>query len=145
VVQPQPEPVPSPVGTTLQQNSRKDPVGLAIIEARTRFDRGQELYKAGFLKRAKEEFDGALDLLLDTASLYPKNGRLDVEIADLADKIHILELAAFKDGDGFSIRNTNAAIDDLENISTFPTDRSQVETRSRKRSGLASARSSNRD
>jgi len=122
VVKPQAEPVPSPVGTTLQQTQKMDPIGLAIMEARSRFDRGEELYKTGFLKRAKEEFDGALDLLLDTASLYPRNGRLEVEIADLADKIHTLELAAFKDGDGFSDqKQEHAAIDDLENISTFPT------------------------
>ena len=66
LVIPQPNPVPSPVGVSLQQDPQIDPVGLVIVEARMRVEHGEELYNSGFLKRAKEEFDGALDLLLDS-------------------------------------------------------------------------------
>jgi membrane-bound lytic murein transglycosylase D len=121
IIAPQAEPVTSPVATTLQRDSRIDPIGLAIVEARVRFERGEELYKEGFMQRAKDEFDAALDLLLDTSTLYPKNARLDREISELAAKVHTLELAAFKDGDGFTNQKQEpAAIDELEHITTFP-------------------------
>ncbi len=121
VVEPHVDPVVSPLGTVLQQNPKIDPVGLAIVEARLRFEHGEELVREGFLKRAKEDFDGALDLLLDSTGLYPNNARLDREITDLTGKIHMYEMTAFKDGDGFTDqKQEHAAIDDLENITTFP-------------------------
>src|SRR6185503_56003 len=117
-----PSPVPAPIGTSIQDKPAIDPIGLAIVEARIRFEHGEELYKQGFLKRAKEQFDGALDLLLDSSASYPNNSRLDREITDMSSRIHVLELAAFKDGDGFTDqRHERAAIDELENITTFPT------------------------
>jgi membrane-bound lytic murein transglycosylase D len=115
------DPVPTPLGTSLQQAPKVDPIGLVIIEARHQFDRGLELYKDGFLQRAKDEFDGAIDLLLDSAALYPNNARLDAEINELASRINTLELAASKDGDGFTNQKPeHAAIDDLGDIPTFP-------------------------
>ena len=114
-------PVPSPVSTTLRSEVRIDPVALAIVEARVRFDRGEELFKAGYLVRAKEEFDGAIDLLLDTAALFPNNRRIDREITDLVAQVHALELSAFKEGDGFTDqKGEHAVIDDLQHIETFP-------------------------
>ncbi len=111
----------SPNGTSIQDKPKIDPVGLIIVEARMRFEHGEDLYKQGFLNRAKEQFDGALDLLLDSSALYSNNPRLDREITDMSSRIHTLELAAFKDGDGFTDqRQERAAIDDLENITTFP-------------------------
>src|SRR5262245_53433109 len=82
-VQTRVEPLPSPVATALEPDLKADPVGLAIVEARSRFKRGEDLYKDGFLKRAKEEFDAAVDLLLETSSLYAKNPSGDREITDL--------------------------------------------------------------
>jgi membrane-bound lytic murein transglycosylase D len=115
-------PIPSEVGSSIQAKPKIDPVGLIIVEARLRFEHGEELYKQGFLQRSKSEFDGALDLLLDSAAMYPNNPRLDREITEMAGRVHVLELAAFKDGDGFTDqRQERAAIDDLENITTFPT------------------------
>jgi membrane-bound lytic murein transglycosylase D len=127
VVPPQPivttpaQPVPSPVATSLPEDAKVDPVGLVIVEARIRFEHGQDLYDQGYLQRAKAEFDGALDLLLDSAAMYPKNPRLDREITDMVNRTHALEMSAFKTGDGFTDQTQeHAAIDDLEAINTFP-------------------------
>lgn len=116
------EPMVSLVGKALLRDPKIDPLGLAIVEARIRFEHGEDLIKQGFLKRAKAEFDGALDLLLETSSLYPRSPRLDQEITNLVSKIHTYELAAFKDGDGFTDQTQeHAVIDDLSAITTtFP-------------------------
>jgi len=122
IVPPNPEPIPSVLGKTLQSKPQVDQIGLVIVEARIRAEHGEQLYRDGFLKQAKEEFDNAIDLLLDSASLYPKNPRLEREITELVGKVHALEIVAFKDGDGFrDHRQEHAAIDDLEQITTFPT------------------------
>ncbi len=121
IVIPHTDPIPAPIGTALQLNPKIDPVGLIIVEARMRVENGEDLYSNGFLKRAKDEFDGALDLLLDSAGLYPNNPRLDQEINSLVSRVHSLELTAFKNGDGFTDQSQeHAAIDDLDHITTFP-------------------------
>jgi len=118
---PKPQPVPSPVARSISDNPKNDALGLVIVEAKARFEHGQELYKQGFLQRAKDEFDGALDLLLDSASLYPNSPRLDKAINDMVTQVHALEMEAFKNGDGFTNQTQeHAAIDDLEKITTFP-------------------------
>src|SRR5262245_43874334 len=102
IVIPKAQPVPSPVARSISDNPKNDPLGLVIVEAKVRFEHGQDLYKKGFLQKAKEEFDGALDLLLDSSSLYPNNPRLDQAINTMVTQVHALELEAFKNGDGFT-------------------------------------------
>src|SRR5271163_1875077 len=115
VIDPHVEAIAMPVGSILQRNPGSDPVGLAIVEARMGFERGQDLYVQGFMKRAKEEFDRSIDLLLESASIHTNNDRLENELTDLVGKVHTLELSAFKDGDGFTDQNNeHAAIDDVE-------------------------------
>jgi membrane-bound lytic murein transglycosylase D len=98
-----------------------DPVAFVIVEAQLRFERGDEFYRQGFLKRAKDEFDGAIDLLLQSAATYPDNNHLQAELADLVAKVHALELTAVRDGDGFADQvGEHAAIDDLQQVETFP-------------------------
>ena len=115
------QPMAMPVSAQIQQASPSDPVGIAIVEARLRFERGEELLKEGFLKQAKEEFDGAIDALLETGETHPKNARLERELRELVARVHALELTALRDGDGFTDqKQEKAAIDDLKNIETFP-------------------------
>jgi hypothetical protein len=98
-----------------------DPIALTVVEAQLRFEHGEQLYRQGFLKQAKEEFDGAIDLLLDLANVYPAEPRLQHEVSELVSRVHALELAALREGDGFTDQNNErAAIDDLERVETFP-------------------------
>ncbi len=111
-----------PLPTQLQQVNWNDPVELAIVEAQMRFEHGEDLYKQGYLKQSKQEFDGAIDLLLETSGTYTKEARLQRELNDLVVKVHALELAALREGDGFTDDpgQEHAAIDDLEHVETFP-------------------------
>jgi membrane-bound lytic murein transglycosylase D len=117
---PRPEPKAAPVASVLPTDNVVDPVGLAIVEARMRFEKGQDLYQNGFMVRAKDEFDGAVDILLDSSAKNPQNARLQRELLDLVTKVHTMEVAAIQNGDGFTDpTGDHAAIDDLENV-TFP-------------------------
>src|SRR5581483_11816304 len=84
--------------------------------------KGEELYKQGFLKKAKDEFNGAIDVILDTSESYPKEPRLQKELMDLVAKVNAMELLALREGDGFTDQTDQpAAIDDLAHVETFPT------------------------
>jgi membrane-bound lytic murein transglycosylase D len=98
-----------------------DGVGLAIAEARVHFDRGAGLYDTGFLKQARSEFDAAVETLLDGSRLYPRNDRIRREMTGLVARIHEMEIAAIRSGDGFTDQGEqHAAIDDLNKVPTFP-------------------------
>jgi membrane-bound lytic murein transglycosylase D len=117
---PRPEPTEAPVASILPNENVVDPVGLVIVQARMRFEKGQDLYQNGFMVRAKDEFDGAVDILLDSSARYPQNARIQHELQDLVTKVHIMEVAAIQNGDGFTDpTGDHAAIDDLQNV-TFP-------------------------
>ena len=115
------DPIPAPIPTVLPAENRPDAIGLAIVEARMRFEKGDEYYKTGFLSKAKDEFDSAVDVLLESSADYPENARIRREITDLTARVHALEMTAISEGDGFTDEpQDHAAIDDLENVPTFP-------------------------
>jgi len=105
----------------LPQIRVSDPIDLKILEARQHFELGENLYKQGFLRGAKEEFDRAVDLILDAAQTFPKDARLQHELTDLTARVNAMELAALRQGDGFTDQKEEpAAIDDLLHVETFP-------------------------
>src|SRR5438876_8806595 len=115
------EPLVAAIPAELPQISVNDPIDLKILEARLHFERGENLYMQGFLRGAKEEFDRAVDLILDAAQAFPKDARLQRELTDLIARVNAMELAALRQGDGFTDRQEErAAIDDLVRVETFP-------------------------
>src|SRR2546425_12431675 len=115
------EPLVAAIPAELPQISVNDPIELKILEAQLPFERGENLYKQGFLRGAKEEFDRAVDLILDAAQAFPKDARLQRELTDLSARVNALELQALREGDGFTDQNEeHAAIDDLKHVETFP-------------------------
>jgi len=115
------EPVAAAIPSKLSEVNFDDPVELAILQARLRFQHGEDLYKKGQLKRAKEEFNSAIDLILETSAKYPKQPRLDRELLDLVARVNVMELAAIRDGDGMTDQaDQPAVIDDLDQVETFP-------------------------
>src|SRR5262249_3795249 len=112
---------PMAIPTQLHQINFDDPVDIAILQSQMRFEKGQALYKQGSLKRAKEEFNAAVDLILDAAATYPKELRLQHELMSVVAKVNAMELTALREGDGFTDQTDKpAAIDDLEHVETFP-------------------------
>jgi len=120
-IQPHPEPTVMPIPTELPKINFDDPIDMAILEAQFRFEKGQDLYKHGSLKRAKDEFNAAIDLILDTAASHPKELRLQRELMNVVARVNAIELAALREGDGLTDQaDQPAAIDDLEHVETFP-------------------------
>src|SRR5207249_8755881 len=115
------EPLVAAIPADLPQIRVSDPIDLKILEARQHFELGENLYKQGFLRGAKEEFDRAVDLILDAAQTFPKDARLQHELTDLTARVNAMELAALRQGDGFTDQKEEpAAIDDLLHVETFP-------------------------
>jgi membrane-bound lytic murein transglycosylase D len=115
------EPLVAAVPAELPQINFNDPVDLAVFEAQLQFTKGEDFYKNGFLRRAKEEFNGAIDQILETAGVYQKEPRLQHELLDLVGRVNAMELQALREGDGFTDQTEeHAAIDDLEHVETFP-------------------------
>jgi membrane-bound lytic murein transglycosylase D len=115
------DPIESAVPTRLPQINFNDPIDLAVLQAQIRFSNGERLYKQGLLKRAKEEFNSSVDLMLEISATYPKELKLQRQLMELVARINALELAALREGDGFTDQSDEpAAIDDLANVETFP-------------------------
>jgi membrane-bound lytic murein transglycosylase D len=103
------------------QPAPPDEVGNVIKEARSHFDKGTELYDTGYLKQARIEFDSAVDTLLSSSRSYPGNERIRNELNTLVARINEMEMAAIRNGDGFTDQDgQHAAIDDLDLVPTFP-------------------------
>jgi len=116
------EPLTASVPAQLQQTDFNDPINQVILQARLRFERGEDLYERGSLKRAKEEFNAAVDLILEKSQANPKDARLQRELSELVTRVTVMELAALREGDGLTDETDHpAAIDDLEHVETFPT------------------------
>src|SRR5262249_24122352 len=77
------EPIIAGIPAQLSQVNFDDPIDVAILQSRFRFENGENLYEAGLRKRAKEEFDSAVDVILETASAHPKQPRLERELSEL--------------------------------------------------------------
>src|SRR3954467_2399991 len=85
------EPLLAAIPAELPQVNFNDPVDLAIIQAQLQFEKGENLYQSGFLKRSKDEFNGAIDLILETAGVYPKEPRLQHELLALVSRVNAME------------------------------------------------------
>jgi len=115
------EPITAAVPSQLKQPNFNDPIDVVILQAQLRFDSGEAHYKQGAPKRAKEEFNSAIDLLLESAATYPRELRLQRQLMDLTARVNAIELAALREGDGFTDQAEQpAAIDDLVHVETFP-------------------------
>ena len=83
---------------------------------------GQANYAAGHLEAAKANFDQAFNLLLSSNLDVHSDERLEDEFDKIVEAVHDLELAALKQGDGFSEPQSEPAPIDEANDITFPVD-----------------------
>src|SRR5258708_22790129 len=113
ITAPQPPPPPTPL---------VDPVATLMAASQRHFDTGERELKAGHLDKARESFDQAVQVLLES----PYGARTDVRMREhfdrLIDRINAYEVTALAQGDGFTEKRYEAApIDDLlKNATTFP-------------------------
>jgi peptidoglycan lytic transglycosylase D len=99
-----------------------DPVATLIATSQRHFESGERELKAGHLDKAREAFDQAVEVLLDS----PYGARTDTRMRDhfdrLIDRINAYEVTALAQGDGFTEKKYEAApVDEiLKNATTFP-------------------------
>jgi membrane-bound lytic murein transglycosylase D len=116
---PDPEPPPKTADITVP---KPDPTEALIGQAETEYAAGQANYKAGHLEAAKANFDQAFDILLSSNLDLRNDERLEREFDKIVEAVHALELAALKQGDGFSEQRSEPAPIDEANDITFPVD-----------------------
>jgi membrane-bound lytic murein transglycosylase D len=71
-------------------------------QVETTFEAGEKEYKDGHLSSAREQFDRALDLLLESGFDVQAEPRLAELFERMVSTVHSAELIAFREGDGFS-------------------------------------------
>lgn len=86
------------------------------------FHAGEQNYRAGHLEKARRDFDRALDWLLGSGIDPHSDARLERLYERIVDTVHAYEVAALREGDGFTEqRGEPAAIDEIAEL-TFPVD-----------------------
>lgn len=99
-----------------------DPADALIAQSDLYFERGQQQLTLGHLEQARQEFDRALDTLLESEGGARSNARVREHFDRMVDRISVLEQSALAQGDGFTETRTEpASIDQLLGIETFDT------------------------
>jgi membrane-bound lytic murein transglycosylase D len=105
-----------------QVNPKPDPAEALIAQAEKQYAAGQANYQADHLEAAKQNFDQAFNTLLSSDLDIHSDERLEREFDKIVEAVHEMEMAALKQGDGFSEpRSEPAPIDEANDI-TFPVD-----------------------
>lgn len=119
-----------PVAAAPAPEPARDPVADLIALSTARFESGQRELQDGHLEMARQEFDAALEVLLES----PLGARTEPRIRDhfdrLVERISAYELTALAQGDGFAEKKADepATIDDLLALSTFEQPQADDET-----------------
>jgi peptidoglycan lytic transglycosylase D len=91
-----------------------DPVEQVIQRSQDKFLQGEKNLQAGFLEKAKKDFDEALEIVLRAGFPISGDERLERHYEGLIDRIFNYELAALKEGDGFTEEHYDTApIDEI--------------------------------
>lgn len=121
-----PTPVAVPTNKTQQQPqtepAKPDAVEATIAAAEKSYAAGLEDYKAGHLDAAKQDFNNAVDILMQGPVDVKADDRLQQEFDKITEEINQLEMVAFKEGDGFTEEKSEPAPIDEANEVTFPSD-----------------------
>ncbi|HEY6250473.1 MAG TPA: transglycosylase SLT domain-containing protein [Candidatus Angelobacter sp.] len=104
------------------QPPKPDPVEALIAEAEKSYQSGLSDYTAGHLDAAKQDFNHAVDILMQGPVDVKSDDRLQQEFDKVTEEIHQLEMQAFKAGDGFTEQQSEPAPIDEANAVTFPAD-----------------------
>jgi membrane-bound lytic murein transglycosylase D len=101
---------------------KTDPVADLIAQVEKEYQLGQDNYRAGHLEAAKDNFDKAFDLLLESSLDVRSDQRLQQEFDRVLDGVNGLELQALQQGDGFTEQKSEPAPIDEANEATLPVD-----------------------
>ncbi len=99
-----------------------DQVQDLIARVEKEYEAGQANYHAGHLDAARENFDHAFNLMVESNLDIRNNQQLQDEFDKLVERVHDLEAIALEQGDGFTAQNAEPAPIDEANAVTFPVD-----------------------
>jgi len=99
-----------------------DPVEVVVTKAEVEFKAGEANYQAGHLDAAKDNFDKAFDIVLESKIPVHSDERLEREFDKIVENVNQLEMQALKEGDGFTEQKAEPAPIDEANDVTFPVD-----------------------
>ncbi|MEW5978383.1 MAG: LysM peptidoglycan-binding domain-containing protein [Acidobacteriota bacterium] len=109
-----PEPASNPLVKKTEPKPSFDPTEEVIRKSEARFREGEKNLKAGFLEKAKRDFDAALEIVLRSGIEVSRFEKLESHYESLIDRIFHHELTALKEGDGFTEeRYESAPIDEI--------------------------------
>ena len=119
---PEPLPLRTPQLPPLPPQASTGPADELIARAENQYAAGLADYRAGNLEKARQEFDRALGILLESKVDIETDERLSAEFDKLVDDIHGVELAAIERGDTLSEHKYEAPpIESFAGL-TFPVD-----------------------
>jgi membrane-bound lytic murein transglycosylase D len=104
---------------TAEAAAKAAKVQLLINKAEAAYHSGVDNYRAGHLDAARLDFDSAVDLMLTSGMDLKADPQLADEFDHLLNAVNSLEMAALKQGNGFS-STLEAAPLDAANEVTFP-------------------------
>ena len=104
---------------TVDNASRAFKAQQLINSAEAAYRSGVENYRAGRLDAARLNFDSAVDLMLTSGMDLKTDPQLADEFDHLLNAVNSLEMAALKQGNGFSPKIEEAPLDTAEDL-TFP-------------------------
>src|SRR5207248_10801505 len=90
-----------------------------INKAEAAYRSGVDNYRAGHLDAARQDFDSAVDLMLTSGMDLKTDPQLADEFDHLLNAVNSLEMAALKEGNGFSPVLEAAPLDAANEV-TFP-------------------------
>src|SRR6266851_2567337 len=114
-----PQPGTPQPGTTTTQSADNAKVQQLINRAEQTYRSGVDNYRAGHLDAARVDFDTAVDLLLTSGMDLKADPQLADEFDHLLNAVNSLEVAALKQGNGFSPVIEAAPLDAANEV-TFP-------------------------
>ena len=125
------QPVPQAVAPTLQpaekpasqqpaapvaEQPKADPVPGIVADAEKAYQAGLAEYQAGHIDIARQNFDKAVDTLMQSAVDIKSDERLQQEFDKITQQVHQLEMTALKAGDGFTEQKSEPAPIDEANM-----------------------------
>ncbi|WP_183813773.1 lytic transglycosylase domain-containing protein [Tunturibacter empetritectus] len=106
---------------SIENSARAFKVQQLINSAEAAYRSGVDNYRAGRLDAARLDFDSAVDLMLTSGMDLKTDPQLADEFDHLLNAVNSLEMAALKQGNGFSPKIEEAPLDTAEDL-TFPAD-----------------------
>ena len=108
-----------PAESAAEAAARAAKVQQLIGKAEATYHAGVDSYNAGHLEAARMSFDAAVDLMLTSGMDLKSDPQLSDEFEHLLDAVNSLEMAALRQGNGFSTKVEAAPLDAANEV-TFP-------------------------